>query len=477
MQELVLDVLLLLVPLLEMRSWLLIALQLHPFRRWWRDISLASITEQLQKILQGQDTLLQGHRAVESKLSALGTKVDAHDSRLEAVEKQIAQLKSSRSNSMPHATACPAENSHSKHPRSSPPVAPGEAQAVADDRFQRTLVVNGWTENLSREELIDHGKRLLQDCKEAMAVVRQKFDNCLLLVFATQQQADTEFTRLRAAEILDGDLKLWVSKDKLAMHKRRDYILRSFKPRPRGTIFPVGCLEYALQACANSPVHSVAAAAPHVAPQSASPYRWHIGVFERAPELFGWPARLLHPRYVALASQLSAALRAHSDPLRLHLELQSSYSNSRFIHNGTEGMLNSGMIATQSSALQLAAQHGLIEGAGMERRYASDARARQRALLDLVVPSPALCQEKLARRISCKLEVYAPHGSLWRTPGFMRKVFTALKALSSVASLAAFVCLLRLLLEGTLLRARMPWEQDSCRRCPWGTQCEAQPSS
>eukprot|EP00971_Amphidinium_carterae_P143241 2837877-Amphidinium_carterae.1 len=25
---------------------------------------------------------------------------------------------------------------------------------------------------------------------------------------------------------------------------------------------------------------------------AAGPYRWHVGVFERAPELFGWPARL-----------------------------------------------------------------------------------------------------------------------------------------------------------------------------------------
>eukprot|EP00971_Amphidinium_carterae_P349677 6491146-Amphidinium_carterae.1 len=207
---------------------------------------------------------------------------------------------------------------------------------------------------------------------------------------------------------------------------------------------------------------------------AAGPYRWHVGVFERAPELFGWPARLLHPQYLALASQLSAALRAHSDPVRIHRDLMQSFRRSRFIFSGTEGMLKHGMIASMSATLQLADRHGLTRREGSRRVLAVDDARWQKALLDMVVPSPATCQERLARRISRKLDVLAPPGSLWRTPRFMRKVFAALKALSTLTSPAASVCLLRLLLDGLLLTVRVPNGYDKC--CPWSSSCSAHPS-
>eukprot|EP00971_Amphidinium_carterae_P058646 1159792-Amphidinium_carterae.1 len=160
---------------------------------------MATINDQLQKIIQGQDMLLQGHRAVESTLSDLGNKVAAHDTRLAAVEKQLAQVKQDRSRSLPHAVAFSADSTQGKRPRSSPH-SPAEAQPAADDRYQRTLVVNGWIENFARSELVAHGQRLLKQAKDAMVVVRH-----------------------------DGTVKLWVSKDKPAIYKRRDYILRSLK--------------------------------------------------------------------------------------------------------------------------------------------------------------------------------------------------------------------------------------------------------
>eukprot|EP00971_Amphidinium_carterae_P045729 899691-Amphidinium_carterae.1 len=192
------------------------------------EISLATIFSQLQTVLQGQSQLLQGYKDVEARLGSLGSKVDAHDSRLEAVERQIAQVKQARAHSLPRATALSSDNTSGKRPRSFPP-ASSEAHHADDDRYQRTLVVNGWTENLAREELVSHGRRLLQNAKDAMVVVRQKFDTRLLLVYASKQQTEAEFGRLREAQIYDGDIKLWVSKDKPAIFKRRDYILRSLK--------------------------------------------------------------------------------------------------------------------------------------------------------------------------------------------------------------------------------------------------------
>eukprot|EP00971_Amphidinium_carterae_P304388 6049087-Amphidinium_carterae.1 len=133
------------------------------------DISLPSIAAQLQTILQG---LFKGYREVDSKLCSFGTKVDAHDSRLAAVEKE---------------QACQFQQSTSR----------GKAQAVADDRYQCTLVVNGWTENLARAELVGHGRRLLQKVKDAMVVVRQKFDNRIFLVYASQQLSPSSTDSVR----------------------------------------------------------------------------------------------------------------------------------------------------------------------------------------------------------------------------------------------------------------------------------------
>eukprot|EP00971_Amphidinium_carterae_P300422 5969087-Amphidinium_carterae.1 len=192
------------------------------------EVTLATIYTQLQTVLDGQTQMLRGYSALESQITTLGNKVDAHDARLEAVERQLQNSKQARSTSMPHASVPPTEQSPGKRPRSSPP-GPNDTTRADDDRFQRTLVVNGWKENLSREELITHGRKLLQDAKDAMVVVRQKFDTRLLLVFPTKQIAESEFARLRDAEIFDGDVKLWVSKDKPAAFKRRDFILRSLK--------------------------------------------------------------------------------------------------------------------------------------------------------------------------------------------------------------------------------------------------------
>eukprot|EP00971_Amphidinium_carterae_P084862 1679215-Amphidinium_carterae.1 len=144
-------------------------------------------------VFTGQDMLLQGHRAVESKLFAPGTKIDAHDFRLAAAEKQLAQTKQDRSRSLPHAVALPADSTKGKRPRSSPH-SPAEAHPAADDRYQRTLVVNGWTENLARAELVVHGQKLLKQAKDPMVVVRQKYDTRLLLVYATQQHAEAAYS-------------------------------------------------------------------------------------------------------------------------------------------------------------------------------------------------------------------------------------------------------------------------------------------